>query len=221
MPTANSTSVFQRIADAATVRENELFASWITERMDLEGARIFVASGSTTYFVAREMLKKLENLQMHTNSVPVTSAYMELAEKQQLAPFTTLQVVEGEVKPYTGMISGAYKSGKGSTLLYSPHGVMEKGLRGDRDTAEIEALLKLRPDVIMPVSWGKFGRGGSVSIKHFSHWRKRVRLKLVITEEPLPELEMSNERRAEAEGVLAAMQDALGDTCETIRIPIS
>ncbi|HYF34911.1 MAG TPA: hypothetical protein VD994_06420 [Prosthecobacter sp.] len=213
-----STSFLQRSRDSSRQAERRALAEWVAKNLISQGARLFVVSGTTAKETAEMILRQVRDVHIQTNSVPVTGMFMQLVEEGLAAPYATVSIIGGEVRPETGAVAGKVEPDAAATLLFSPHGVTEKGLVGNRDVDQIKPLVGMFRRVIMPVSWLKLGAPGTHSIKHFGHW-KQVRCHMVVTDTPHVDLGLSEDAVARGNSLLKSVQDAMGERLTISRIP--
>ena len=169
-------SFISRLKEESTLAEKERLAGLFAKKHLLDPDRpLFVASGTTAYIIAKHLLSTIPGTQIWTNSAPLLHAFIELQDSGQLAPHVNLGVVRGEVNPTMGIVS-ASPIGQLPTqaLLYSPHGITERGIVGRRDIPEIKAVIGAHREIIMPVTWDKFLRDAPSVIKHLGHAEKEI-----------------------------------------------
>ncbi len=208
-PSNPALSFLDRAADDVRRSETELLGRWVAGHLIGEGTHLWVTSGTTICRTAVCILEKVRKVHVTTNSVPVAWEFMQLMEKGKLATYATVSVVGGEVRPVTGAIASKQMIDDSTTLLYSPHGLVEKAIVGNRDIDQIKPLVDAHRRVIMPISWQKLGNPGNEVIKYYGHW-KRVECDLVLTKEPLEGLGLSGERIDKARHILDLIKKALG-----------
>ena len=218
---SRSESLLRRIKNKRRKRESQILGEWISENLIVDGAFLFVVSGSTTYWIAEQTLKEKDSVHINTNSIPVAWRAMELEEAGKLAPGASVRVLEGVVREVTGAIAfnQAPKDKNDSILLYSPHGLTKTALVGNRDVEHIQVLLKAHKRVIMPISWEKLITNGSEKIKSYGHWKK-VKCDLVLTDKPIPDLKFSTADKKEATQNLNQIKKKMGNRLVIRRVPI-
>lgn len=194
-----------------------MLADYVGRHLIPPGSRVFIVSGTTACETARVILKKVRDVHVFTNSVPVAWNFMEMVERGECAPHVTVSTIGGEVRAVTGAISGKPETDRAATLIFAPHGLTEKAIVGNRDVDEIKKLVDIHQNVIMPVSWSKFGRAGSYPIKHYGHW-KQVNCQMVLMDRPHPSLGLSEKDQEIVEGLLLQIQDAMGSRLRIHRL---
>lgn len=217
-----SNSFIQRQNDVLRQSETQALANYIGNQMVPNGSRVFIVSGTTACATAEVLLKKIRDLHIMTNSVPVAWRFMQMVEDGKEAPHVTVSITGGDVRAVTGAIAGKTKTETDSsaTLIFAPHGLTEKGIVGNRDVDQIKKLVDVHRQVIMPVSWTKLGRPGSEAIKHWGHW-KQVSCQLVLTDKPPLSLNISNEQRDKGEQLLLHAQNIMGANLKVHRVATS
>jgi hypothetical protein len=217
-PHAAPPSFYQRDAETRRHAERQALAEWVAEKMVDAGDRLFITTGTTVAKTAELILRK-KATHITTNSVPVAALFMRLVEDKEVAPYTTLIVCGGELRAATGMIAGQPKLDPTATLVYSPHGLTEKAVTGDRDVEQLRFLFNGLRHVIMPVSWAKLNRQGSDIVKHIGHWKK-TECEIVITDTPHPSLGLEPEFVADGERLLGRLSEVLQDRLKIHRVPM-
>lgn len=168
-------SFLSRFRDTASHPEKEALARLVSSTAFDPGQPIFVASGTTTFIIAKHLLSEIRGAQIWMNSAPLLYAFLEMQDSDQLAPHVQLGVVRGEVNPTTGIVSSS-PLGKlpTHTLLYAPHGLSSRGIVGRRDIRDIKAIISAHRDIVMPLTWDKIFREAPNVIKHLGHAEKEI-----------------------------------------------
>ncbi len=216
-------SYLRRSSETRRAKERGLLAGWIAQNRELiaPGARIFSASGTTSSEATALILQQVPEVHVWTNSIPVAWKFMELVEEGLAAPHVAVSLCGGDVRAVTGAVAGKHRCEKSASLIFSPHGLTDKGVVGDRDVDQLRLLVSGHMKIIMPISWYKLNRDGKEIVKHYGHWKKQAgrRCDLVLLEEPPEELGISGQRLREAERLLSVLPELMGSSLVIHRVP--
>ena len=219
-----ATSFLQRSQDPVRARETAALAEYAVRHLLSPGSLLFIISGTTAARVAELALQSIPRVRISTNSVPVAYKFMQLEEAGHCAQHASVHLTHGKVSSVTGAIlaEGRRKvvPDPNATLVFSPHGITDKGLAGDTDVDEIKFWVDRHQRFILPVSWTKLLKQGKHKIKSFKQW-KNASCDLLITDEPHPGFALPPETIDKARSLLADIQQIMGQQLRVhqVRIP--
>ena len=137
--------------------------------------KIFVATGTTAAVVGIEVLARNPSVRAFTHSVPFAWHFMEFVYRGLVGPAAGMEIVDGLINPVTGMIENSLPPKIPSDVfLYSPHGVNDFAITGNRDVEFLKFAMKRHSRVLFLATHSKLLREGSKIVKHVGHIEKEI-----------------------------------------------
>lgn len=166
-PDQNETNFLKRLDLNLEPGEKRSLADHITKNLIKKGDHVFLAVGTTVYRIAERLMKKVSNLKVSTNCVPIAQLYLILEKEGTLAARVEMEVIGGDVNVVTSVIDHIDCRGKcsSSVMIWTPHGITEDGLKSENHARVTKDLFEMHQTVIFPLTYSKLNREGADRVK--------------------------------------------------------
>jgi DeoR/GlpR family transcriptional regulator of sugar metabolism len=168
-------SVFEKMERDESNLEKREIAEFIAREIVMPGHHVFLVSGQTNVLIGEAIMSRVADVSIVTNSVPVLYRAMTLAHNRKLANDVTVEAVQGELNVTTGiLVENKLRRPNFDILIYSPHGIIARGLVGNRDVLALQAVIRHAPRVVLALTQDKFGAEASRVVKHLGHIQREI-----------------------------------------------
>ena len=170
---------FDRRLDQRKAEKESIARQILDAGLIQAGDKVFIALGTTCFYIAEALMRHFGELHIVTHSVAVVRRYRELWSSGAITSSgVKVEITGGVVDPTMAYVKGARLGPlNGAKLIVSPHAINQTCIGGYDAAPELQRLVRQHGEIIVAATFEKFGRAFQNSIRNWgqckSHGQKQ------------------------------------------------